>query len=193
MDSTIVDFWRMIWEQNSKVIIMATDLTENGVEKCAEYLPPSAVLDNNRQFGDYQVTLKNREMKEKYALSIIHLKNNQTNTWREIVHIWYQWPNDTSTPTEETSVIAMLLEARSYLKLSPPEQYDTEALNKIIDGDDEEDLKTTEAVPDVVITEITEKTDESEKKEKGIEEKSEKNNVSQSNNNGIKSLQRVQG
>lgn len=55
MENTINDFWRMIWEQNSKVIIMATDLSENGVEKCAEYLPPSVVLDNNRTFGDFQV------------------------------------------------------------------------------------------------------------------------------------------
>lgn len=55
MENTINDFWRMIWEQNSKVIIMATDLSESGVEKCAEYLPPSVVLDNNRTFGDFQV------------------------------------------------------------------------------------------------------------------------------------------
>lgn len=39
LENTIPDFWRMIWEQNSKVIIMATDLTENGVERCAEYIP----------------------------------------------------------------------------------------------------------------------------------------------------------
>lgn len=59
MENTINDFWRMIWEQNSKVIIMATDLSESGVEKCAEYLPPSVVLDNNRTFGDFQVTTTN--------------------------------------------------------------------------------------------------------------------------------------
>ncbi|GAB0088745.1 uncharacterized protein DMENIID0001_032090 [Sergentomyia squamirostris] len=121
MDNTIIDFWRMIWEQSSRVIIMATDLTENGIEKCAEYLPPSSVLDCNRIFGDFHVTLKNREVKDKYAVSTIHVKNSATKTWREIMHFWYQWP-ESGMPTDESSVIAMLLEARTYLKASLPEQ-----------------------------------------------------------------------
>lgn len=123
MENTINDFWRMIWEQNSKVIIMATDLSENGVEKCAEYLPPSVVLDNNRTFGDFQLTLKNRENKEKYTISTVHLRNTQTNTWREIMHFWYQWP-DTGVPIDESSIIAILLEARSYSRLAPCEMAD---------------------------------------------------------------------
>lgn len=126
MENTINDFWRMIWEQNSKVIIMATDLSENGVEKCAEYLPPSVVLDNNRTFGDFQLTLKNRENKEKYTISTVHLRNTQTNTWREIMHFWYQWP-DTGVPIDESSIIAMLLEARSYSRLAPAEMAETTA------------------------------------------------------------------
>lgn len=121
MDNTIVDFWRMVWEQNSRVIIMATDLTENGIEKCADYLPPSFVVDNHAVFGDYQITLKNREVKEKYAVSSIHLKNAVTKTWREITHLWYQWP-DKGIPCDEASIIAMLLETRSYLKMNLPEQ-----------------------------------------------------------------------
>jgi len=31
MEDTVSDFWRMIWEQQSKVILMLTDLEENGV------------------------------------------------------------------------------------------------------------------------------------------------------------------
>lgn len=69
----------------------------------------------------HQVTLKCREVKEKYALSTLHLKNLVTRTWREIVHFWYSWP-ETGVPNDETSIIAMLLEARSFLRLSLPEQ-----------------------------------------------------------------------
>ena len=73
MESTVTDFWRMIWEQQCKVIIMLTDLVENGVEKCTEYVPPSEVTDCRRLYGDFQVTLKKRETKEKYAISTLHL------------------------------------------------------------------------------------------------------------------------
>lgn len=120
MENTINDFWRMIWEQNSKVIIMATDLSENGVEKCAEYLPPSVVLDNSRTFGDFQLTLKSRENKEKYTISTVHMRHGPSNNLREIMHFWYQWP-DTGVPIDESSIIGMLLEARTHLKLSPSE------------------------------------------------------------------------
>lgn len=113
----------MIWEQNSKVIVMVTDLTENGVERCAEYIPASIVLDNTQTYGDFQVTLKSREVKGKYAISQLHVKNLKTNTWREIVHLWYSWP-ETGCPTDDASIISMLLEARGYLRSSLPEHLD---------------------------------------------------------------------
>ncbi|XP_055544621.1 mucin-5AC isoform X2 [Wyeomyia smithii] len=144
MENTINDFWRMMWEQNSKVIIMATDLSENGVEKCAEYLPPSVVLDNNRTFGDFQLTLKNRENKEKYTISTVHLRNTQTGTWREIMHFWYQWP-DTGVPIDESSIIAMLLEARSYSRLAPAEMADV--VTGIIGSIAEEDGTESDHLP----------------------------------------------
>lgn len=76
IESTVADFWRMIWEQQTKVIIMLTELVENDVEKCAEYIPPSEVTDCRRLYGDFQVTLKKRETKEKYAISTLLLKVN---------------------------------------------------------------------------------------------------------------------
>ncbi|XP_063707656.1 mucin-2 [Culicoides brevitarsis] len=127
LDNTIHDFWRMVWEQQSKVIIMATDLSENGVEKCAQYLPSSVVLDNVQTYGQFQVTLKSREVKGEYALSTIHLKHLETKSFREIVHFWYSWP-ESGVPQDETSLIAMLLEARSYSRLSLPEQRTTDEI-----------------------------------------------------------------
>ncbi|XP_034943295.1 receptor-type tyrosine-protein phosphatase zeta [Chelonus insularis] len=118
IESTITDFWRMIWEQQSKVIIMLTDLIENGVEKCAEYIPPSEVTDCHRLYGDYQVTLKKRETKEKYAISTLHLKNLENNTYREISHIWYLWPAN-GVQTDTAGLIAVILEARALQRGGP--------------------------------------------------------------------------
>ncbi|KAF6210772.1 hypothetical protein GE061_013883 [Apolygus lucorum] len=120
LDSTIADFWMMIWEQQTQVILMLTDLHENGVEKCADYLPPSEVLDCHRVFGDLQVTLKKREVREKYVISSLQLRNLESNLWREVNHLWYTgWPIR-GVPDDLTSIIAYLIEARSYSKPGHP-------------------------------------------------------------------------
>lgn len=114
--STVHDFWRMVWETQSKVIIMLTDLVEDGVEKCAEYLPPSEVTDCHRLFGDFQVTLKKREVKDKYIVSSIQLKNMETNLWREATHMWYMgWPSR-GVPEDPSTIIAFLIEARAFMR-----------------------------------------------------------------------------
>ncbi|XP_015174621.1 PREDICTED: serine-rich adhesin for platelets [Polistes dominula] len=118
LDTTVTDFWRMIWEQQSKVIIMLTDFVENGVEKCTEYIPPSEVTDCHRLYGDFQVTLKKRETKEKYAISTLHLKNLENNTFREVYHIWYLWPAS-GVQTDGAGLIAVLLEARALQRGGP--------------------------------------------------------------------------
>ncbi|KAB0800351.1 hypothetical protein PPYR_06091 [Photinus pyralis] len=119
MQNTVEDFWRMVWEQQSKVILMLTHLFENGGEKCVDYLPPSEVLDCHRLFGDFQITLKNREVKEKYVISVLQLKNMVSNSWREVTHLWYLgWP-EKGVPSEANSLIAFLIEARSYIKALP--------------------------------------------------------------------------
>ncbi|XP_076260650.1 uncharacterized protein LOC143196660 isoform X1 [Rhynchophorus ferrugineus] len=116
MQNTVDDFWRMIWEQQVKVVLMLTHLVENGLEKCVDYLPESEVLNCSRSFGDFQVILKRREVKEKYIISSIQLKNMVSNSWREVTHFWYLgWP-EKGVPTEANSLIAFLIEARSYMK-----------------------------------------------------------------------------
>ncbi|XP_046399792.1 serine-rich adhesin for platelets [Ischnura elegans] len=119
LQSTIEDFWRMVWEQQSKVILMVTNLVENSVEKCADYLPPSEVLDCHRLFGDFQVTLKKRDVKDKYVVSSLQLKNMETNLWREVTHLWFLgWP-DQGVPDEPNQIIAFLIEARPLIKANP--------------------------------------------------------------------------
>lgn len=39
LSSTCDDFWQMVWEQNSSIIIMVTPLIENGRVKCHKYWP----------------------------------------------------------------------------------------------------------------------------------------------------------
>jgi hypothetical protein len=39
-----------------------------------DYLPPSEVLDCHRLFGDFQITLKKREVKDHYIISTLQVK-----------------------------------------------------------------------------------------------------------------------
>ncbi|KAJ2949383.1 hypothetical protein O0L34_g15295 [Tuta absoluta] len=134
LPNTVVDFWRMMWEQNSRVVVMLTEYMENGVEKCYEYLPPSEVSDNKRTFGDYQVVLVKREQRDKYAVSSVQLINLSTRTWREITHLWYFWPAK-GVPDDYDSVLDFLSEMRSYMKNSQTaKEYDEEGV-EVIYGD----------------------------------------------------------
>lgn len=53
METTVNDFWRMIWEQNLEVIVMLTNLEEYNKTKCAKYWPEKQ-LDTS-QFGEFDV------------------------------------------------------------------------------------------------------------------------------------------
>ncbi|KAG7171070.1 Tyrosine-protein phosphatase non-receptor type 7-like [Homarus americanus] len=112
LDDTVADFWRMIWEQETKVVVMLTDFVEKGIDKCADYLPPSETLDCHRLYGDFQVTLKSRDMREKYVVSNVQLKNLENNLVREVAHMWFTgWPAS-GVPNEETAFISYILDVR---------------------------------------------------------------------------------
>nr|BAJ52647.1 protein tyrosine phosphatase [Monosiga ovata] len=50
---TINDFWRMVWQSNTKVIVMLAERFEDGREKCAKYWPDHSATE---QYGKFQVT-----------------------------------------------------------------------------------------------------------------------------------------
>jgi protein tyrosine phosphatase len=39
--ATVADFWRMVWQENTRVIVMVTELVEMGKNKCTLYWPKS--------------------------------------------------------------------------------------------------------------------------------------------------------
>lgn len=65
--STLVDFWRMIWECNVSVIVMACNEHESGKSKCEIYWPEK--VDQSCQYGDFKITLlKERQINEDFLV-----------------------------------------------------------------------------------------------------------------------------
>ncbi|KAL5487058.1 hypothetical protein EMCRGX_G019616 [Ephydatia muelleri] len=54
LESTVCDFWRMVWEHDVHIIAMVTNVVEQGKSKCAVYWPSRG----SSTYGDVEVTVE---------------------------------------------------------------------------------------------------------------------------------------
>lgn len=92
MQETIADFWQMVWEQGSVVLVNLTKLSENGETKCARYWPENG----SEAYHHYEVHLVSEHIWcTDYLVRSFYLKNLSTHETRTVTQFHFlTWPED---------------------------------------------------------------------------------------------------
>uniref|UniRef100_A0A8C7IWU9 protein-tyrosine-phosphatase n=1 Tax=Oncorhynchus kisutch TaxID=8019 RepID=A0A8C7IWU9_ONCKI len=92
-EETVEDFWRMVWEQQSSIIVMVTRCEESNRNKCAQYWPsPEREVEI---FEGFVVKLNREEHCPDYIIRHLSLTNKrEKSAEREVTHIQFtSWPD----------------------------------------------------------------------------------------------------
>ncbi|XP_064833710.1 tyrosine-protein phosphatase non-receptor type 11 isoform X2 [Oncorhynchus masou masou] len=121
LQNTISDFWRMVFQENSRVIVMTTKEVERGKSKCVKYWPDMSSL---KEYGIMRVRNVKETSAHDYILRELKLsKVGQGNTERTVWQYHFRaWP-DHGVPTDPGGVLDFLeevnLKQESILEAGP--------------------------------------------------------------------------
>ncbi|XP_066568390.1 tyrosine-protein phosphatase non-receptor type 6 isoform X2 [Amia ocellicauda] len=109
--STVNDFWQMVWQENSRVIVMTTREVEKGRNKCVPYWPEP---EGEKEFGRFLVRNVSERDATDYKIRILELSTLDTSEQsREIWHYQYlSWP-DHGVPSEPGGVLSFLTQVNN--------------------------------------------------------------------------------
>uniref|UniRef100_A0A1X7SJZ3 protein-tyrosine-phosphatase n=1 Tax=Amphimedon queenslandica TaxID=400682 RepID=A0A1X7SJZ3_AMPQE len=103
VSSTLVDFWRLIWQERPPIIVMITNVIEEGKVKCQQYWPDSDTKD----YGPFSVTLNDEQVLTDYTVRKMHVKLVDSNDQPPLMITQYHftsWP-DHGVPEYATSIL----------------------------------------------------------------------------------------
>lgn len=106
--NTIQDFWHMVYQENTQVIVMTTKEIERGKNKCARYWPEEG--ETSEYGGEWKVSALARSSTADYTLREFLLQGTkpQFSEPRKIYHFHFQaWP-DHGVPSDPGCVLNFL-------------------------------------------------------------------------------------
>ncbi|XP_060797764.1 receptor-type tyrosine-protein phosphatase C isoform X4 [Neoarius graeffei] len=112
-EETVGDFWMMIWEQNTSIIVMVTRCEEGNKNKCAQYWP--SLERETEIFDDLVVKIKGEEKCPNYIIRHLTLMNRKEKAAeREVTHIQFtSWP-DHGVPTDPGLLLKLRRRVNSF-------------------------------------------------------------------------------
>ncbi|KAK3790007.1 hypothetical protein RRG08_016325 [Elysia crispata] len=110
LPATRDDFWRMVWEQSSRNIVMLTRCQEKGREKSDHYWPNDS---DPKFYGDLHVVILNETHMPDWTVTEIRVSLGEQS--RNVRHFHYKiWP-DFGVPKDRTSLIRFVRMVRERL------------------------------------------------------------------------------
>uniref|UniRef100_A0A1B0FHQ2 protein-tyrosine-phosphatase n=1 Tax=Glossina morsitans morsitans TaxID=37546 RepID=A0A1B0FHQ2_GLOMM len=105
LPNTIIDFWNMIWQENTRIIVMITREIERGKSKCAKYWTKKGEI---KQFGPAKIHCISKDSSLGDYILREFLVSWRDQTERHIYHYHFQaWP-DHGVPTDPDCVLDFL-------------------------------------------------------------------------------------
>ncbi|XP_018602863.1 tyrosine-protein phosphatase non-receptor type 12-like isoform X1 [Scleropages formosus] len=110
LPNTVVDFWRMNWEYNVMIIVMACREFEMGRKKCERYFPLFG--DDPLSFGPFRISCESEQPRTDYIIRTLLVEHQ--NESRRITQFHYMnWP-DHDVPSSFDSILDMIGLMREY-------------------------------------------------------------------------------
>lgn len=105
LPTTINDFWHMVWQEKSRVIVMITNEVERGRNKCARYWPGP---EEPGVYGNVHVTSLEETLNPHYILRHFEVTHEKSEEIRHIFQFHFKaWP-DHGVPQDPGVVLGFM-------------------------------------------------------------------------------------
>jgi len=92
LDDTCEDFWRMVWQQQTLVIVMTTKVREQRRVKCAQYWPLE--LNDKLTLSVFEIAATHVDAHDNFVITTLELQHLKLGEKRTLAHCQFvSWPD----------------------------------------------------------------------------------------------------
>ncbi|CAG0915167.1 unnamed protein product [Notodromas monacha] len=112
LTATMNDFWKMVWQENTRVIVMTTKEVERGRNKCVRYWPEEQ--GQTETYGDIVVKMTKESCTTDFALREFSVHSTKVDDSPRMIYHYHflVWP-DHGVPSDPGCVLNFLMEVNS--------------------------------------------------------------------------------